>query len=63
VHPVDVTDHRLGPGDPFAVHRHEDAQDAMSGGVLRPEVEHERLLRSIAGCAGGQGFFWRDHGW
>ena len=31
VHPVDVADDRLGPGDPLAVHRHQDPQDAVGG--------------------------------
>jgi hypothetical protein len=64
VHPVDVADDRLGALDPLAVHRHEHAQHAVRGRMLRPEVEHERLagIGSVGGGA-GHGFLGGDHGW
>ena len=41
VHAVNVAKNRLCPGDILAVHGHLDAQYAMGGRVLRPQVEHK----------------------
>ena len=44
MHPVDVADDGFSPDDVFAVHRHLDPQDPVSGRMLRPQVQDERLL-------------------
>jgi hypothetical protein len=62
VHPVDVADHGLGPLDPLTIHGQEHAQDAVSGRMLRPQVEHEGLLRGIAAVVDGNEVLLRDHG-
>ena len=45
---VDVADDRLEVADDLALERGEQAQHAVRGGVVRPEVDREQLLLGIA---------------
>jgi len=49
LHPVDVAANRFRTQDVLAIHHHLQAQYAVSGRMLRPHIQHKRLLRDAVG--------------